>query len=737
MDPVDGRKIDQYSFSADSRIASRYSFQLVRANGAAPLLAWIDKTSYHLKVHIIGTKHTSTFQIRSLVESDNTRIALHAPHKTKSSSCFLVSYQNETHHWAEVYHVDSQKLAISKSFEIPKLLGNGIFSASTVDAKVFFTRFTTTEISIFSSTSPTVVEQWMTDNATTSSSAERWDPSYATSEIVSKAGSNLAIRSAILLHNGDWFLVRNGATEWVRPEALAHARAAVWADYPVQKDLAEQFAIEGHQSYLRAYFHRLRRHLKNLSPLPTLVSNIYGRVMSTIVGSSQRAIDLEKSLFGFHKLIIFATKKGVMAINAGVSNKIEWKADFSDLFLSPARSDVSMRNIPGGLIELQVDGNYRYFSAVTGEFVYLPDEEKRLETDILNEHPKPLVSYNTWTDKVVGEISEQNLSPVWTFHVPTSESILSVEARPLEDPVASIGRVLGDRRVLYKYLNANLALIMTSNESSQLLSAYLIDSVSGNVLHTSRHSGVDFSRPITSTLSENWIAYSFTAIHPSSDSKGPVLVVADFYESSQPNDRGPLGGASNFSAFEVLSALGDAAKPYVISQTYLIPEEISKMSVSHTRQGISTRQLLVALPQSNSIVGIPRSMLDPRRPIGRDPTKTEMAEGLFRYSPYLNFDSRWFLSHRRDVLGVEKIQSTPSGLESTSLVVTFGLDVFGTRVSPSHSFDRLGKDFNKIQMLGTVLALFIALIFIGPIVSILLIFRFLVLSLSTLRQPTN
>ena len=718
LDPVDGRKIDQYNLGAESEIASRASIHFVGANAASPILAWTDKPSKNLKVHIIGSKHTSSFQIPSSVGSNNVKIALHAPYKTKSLSHFLVSYEDGTQHWAEVYHVDPQKNSISKSFEVPKVPGKGVFSTSTVDATVYFTRFAATEVSIISSASSKGVERWSIIDKTTSRLSDRWDPSHATSEVVSKAGSGLAIRSAVLLSSGDWILIRNGVIEWARPEALAQASVAVWADYPAQEDLAEQVVIESHQTYTRAYFHRLRRHLENLNAVPQLATKLYRRVISTISGSNQRMMDLERSLFGFHKLIIFATGNGqLIALNTGLGDNIEWKADFAKYNISSIWSEISMRNMPGGLIELRVDDTIRYLSAATGEHFQLPDEIKRLGSDHSVVGLKPLVSYVYSEDRVVGELLEQDLNPLWSFIAPAGESILSVESRPLEDPVASIGRVLGDRRVLYKYLNANLALIVTANKSSRLLSAYLIDSVSGNVLYTSRHSDVDISRPITSMLSENWIAYSFTAVHPPTDSRGPTLVVADLYESSLPNDRGPLGGASNFSAFEVLSALGDAAKPYVVSQTYLIPEEISKMSVSHTRQGISTRQLLVALPQSSAIVGIPRSVLDPRRPVGRDPTKIEMAEGLSRYSPYLNLDPRWFLSHRRSVMGIENIQSTPSGLESTSIVVAFGLDVFGTRVSPSHSFDRLGKDFNKVQMLGTVFALFIALIFIGPIVS--------------------
>ena len=52
--------------------------------------------------------------------------------------------------------------------------------------------------------------------------------------------------------------------------------------------------------------------------------------------------------------------------------------------------------------------------------------------------------------------------------------------------------------------------------------------------------------------------------------------------------------------------------------------------------------------------------------------------------------------------------TTPAIIESTCIVFAYGLDIFLTRLSPSFSFDILGKDFNKFQMLATVAALAVA-----------------------------
>jgi hypothetical protein len=271
---------------------------------------------------------------------------------------------------------------------------------------------------------------------------------------------------------------------------------------------------------------------------------------------------------------------------------------------------------------------------------------------------------------------------------------------------------------MYKYLNPNLVLVTTVLDSTRTASVYLLDSASGQLLHAISHDDVDVTRPIPATISENWFSYSFTVDSKSSSvSRGYQLIVADMFESSLPDDRGPLGASSNFSSFQPSAAQGDAAKPYVISQTYHIPAEISHMTVTQTKQGITSRELLVTVPSLNSILGIPRMVIDPRRPVGRDPTAQEASEGLSRYSPIIPFDPKWYLNHKYEVMGIKGVITSESGVESTSLVLAYGLDVFGTRVTPSFAFDVLGKGFNKLQMLLTVAALFIGVLFVAPLVS--------------------
>lgn len=310
---------------------------------------------------------------------------------------------------------------------------------------------------------------------------------------------------------------------------------------------------------------------------------------------------------------------------------------------------------------------------------------------------------------------EPEVPDLWFFTPLPGQAIQSVVARVHEEPVASIGKALVDRSVLYKYLNPNAILITAVDHAANAASFYLLDAVSGTELTAFHHSNVDTTRPITSLLSENWLTYSFTSDPTGTDAPaGSQLVVAELYESSLPNDRGPLGTNDTFSTIDpAVSSV--PALPYAFSQAFVIPDEITSMSATQTGQGITSRHLLVTLA-SHALVSIPRQVLDPRRPVGKAPSQAQaVEEGLTQYQPVIDLNPQWYLSHARDV-ALDHVIASPSGMESTSLVFAWGLDVFGTRVAPSFLFDILGSNFNKIQLVLTVIGLFIGTVAVAPVV---------------------
>jgi hypothetical protein len=710
LSPITGKLIDQYTLNSEIQSAEEIIF--AGANTAAPLLAWTDKTNKVLKINIIGTKGISSFNVPS--KEPVERVHLHAPNRVNSLPHFLVEYQTKDGHSAQVYHVDLMKNTISKAYDLPHLSVRGVFTTSTSDANVYFTRITTDEIAVVSSVSHAVLGRWPVKGSHSLAGAF---PVHGVCEVAVKSQTASAVRCAVYFSNGIYALVRNGDLVWQRPEFLSGARSAVWAEPPEQEALAHELEVESHQNVLAAYTHRVKRHIRDLEHLPAWLQSIPNRVLRNLLGKSGDATidDVNNDSFGFHKLVVIATDSGrLAALDVGAQGKIMWNIDLGDFAPQTAVQGATLKPFRG-YVEVKSPGllDALYINTTTGGLVQSEKIATRSQTA---PEDQPLIVFDLVDGELKGFLGTGSGSqPVWGFAPPKGEKIVHYVARPATDPVASIGTVLGDRRVMYKYLNPNLVLVTAICASARRASIYLLDSASGQLLYAVSHDGVDVTRPIPSTISENWLTYSFT-LDSAADtaSRGYQLVVADLFESSLPDDRGPLGASSNSSTIQPVK--GDSAKPYVLAQTYHIPEEISHMTVTRTKQGITSRELLVTLPASNSIVGIPRNVLDPRRPVGRDPTAEETAEGLVKYTPAILFDPKWHLNHKYEVMGVRDVITSPSGLESTSLVFAYGFDVFGTRVAPSFTFDALGKGFNKLQMLGTVAALFVAVLFVAPLV---------------------
>ena len=713
LDPVTGRQTQQQILD----VTGPESVLFVGANTAAPLIALADNSLKTLKLNVIGSKQVKTVNIENTSGEEIQKISVQAPNKLESLPHFLVHYETASSSWAEVYHIDLKSSSISKMYQLPRVQERSVFATSNKDANVYFTRITDSEMTIVSSASHGVLGRWPLKAASTEGAF------HAVSEVVIK-GDNVAVRTAAARESGDWALIRNGVTEWTRHEGLTGARAASWAEADDQEELAHQLEVEGHESLLKAYVHRVKRHIKDLEYLPDWLRELPRRVLTSFLTAEISNLDS----FGVSKPVIVAAANGrIYSLDSGNQGSVSWSVQAAD---TDAWNVTSIVTQPGSATVYVDDGSSVTVDVTSGAIVSRTPATTGIQSIAVVDGESPttigikkdgtpassvdspgfLVTLSN-DGRALGWNANNNEVPVWQFAPPHGQKVISATARPVHDPIASIGKVLGSRSVLYKYLNPNLVLVTAAGEGAA--SFNLLDGVSGKVLHAGTQTGVDTTQPITSAMSENWFAYSFWGdVTEQSDAKGYQLVISELYESPIPNDRGPLGSASNFSSIH-----GDnLPEPHVVSQSFIIPEPISHMAVTQTRQGITIKQLVCTLPESSAIVGIPRAALDPRRPVGRDPTANEAEEGLVKYAPALLFEGQWYLSHSREVAGIKTVISSPTLLESTSLIFAYGGDIFSTRATPSQAFDVLGKSFSKLQLLLTVVALGVGVMILRPMV---------------------
>lgn len=747
LDTVTGKRLDQISIGTKGDVKSEKDIMFVGSNSAAPILAWTDDSLAKLKVNVLGTRNTQEFPLAA----ETTAVEIHAPYLAQSQPHFLVLSRTKIGTKAEVYHIDMKTDAIKLAYELPHLAGAGSISTSSDGANVYFTRITGTEMILISSTSHAVLARWDLKTGNNTSGAV-----HAVAEVIKKSGDDFAVRAAVVTDADDWILLRNGESAWSRPEGMSAAVAATWAEVPESEDLAKTLEAEAHDNPLSAYIHRVKRHVDDLQYLPDYLSSIPQRLISGVLGTEiSRKGGLSRDSFGFNKLVILASRRGrIYGLDAGDHGKVLWnqkalnlaageKWDVKGMDVDDVKGHVTIRGAQGEYTIIKTDSGKTIESMPPGSW---PPVQSTVSVDTPS--GKFLLSVGldgkignipaTWAPeqtvvvqgrngelkglKFVVEGAQSHEETAWTFSLPESQRVVNIVSRPSHDPVASIGRVLGDRRVKYKYLNPNTMVLAATDDTAATITTYLLDTVSGEILSTSTYEGVDPTKPVHCAMSENWFACSFFGQYtlrenPAQSLKGYQLIISDLYESELANDRGPLGDSANFSSLEPIDFPTGPSLPSVVAQAYVVAAPISALAVTETRQGISSRQLLAYLSESHGIYGIPRVFLEPRRVVGRDPTPIEIEEGLMKYHPAIEIDPKLIITHERDVLGVQKIITAPAIVESTSLVFAFGIDVFGTRVAPSFVFDILGKGFNKVTLIATVAALMGGVLVLGPIVS--------------------
>ncbi|KAJ3216967.1 hypothetical protein HDU67_008696 [Dinochytrium kinnereticum] len=556
-----------------------------------------------------------------------------------------------------------------------------------------------------------------------------------------------------------------------------------------------------HIQQLQAFAHSIPSYVETLSTLPaTLFAAKNASAAST-------EVILQKDRYGFRKLLVFASKGGnVVAVETEHGN-VAWTTYFPGLevrHVEYVRSAVvRFPPIVAVVADNGKDTSFIYLNAITGELIdddktyrmpgipvqviKLPIQEekdglypliavdKNLKISVIPNTPeahaafKSIISHfyfyltegegsDSIHGYIVSELAEgvYTSKPVWEVKFGANEKLAALAPRSFKEKVASMGRVLGNRQVLYKYLNPNVLAVATLRETAKTtnLYVYLVDTVTGSLFHRSSFpGGGHVAKGVKSVFlaqTEHNVILSFYNHGPDAselivepeedivieeeetdkkkrrrkrkakkapaslpDVKGHEVVVFEVFESVKPNSRMESNEYSSFNP----------QRPQIQSQSFVFPFPITAMGFTDTREGITTRELLVGL-KTNQVYGINKRFLDTRRPLG-NPTSDDKEEQLVAYRPVLDYNPREVISYHLDIAGVEKIVSSPSEIESTSLVAAYGLDLFFSRRAPSKVFDVLSEDFNYFSLILTVIALLIGIQVAKYFVSVVISFKVL------------
>lgn len=278
---------------------------------------------------------------------------------------------------------------------------------------------------------------------------------------------------------------------------------------------------------------------------------------------------------------------------------------------------------------------------------------------------------------------------LWSRPFPAQEVL---EVSPLHpSPIASFGRALGDKSVLYKYYNPHLLVAATVSPLSATGHIYVIDSTTGASVHEASIPGVVGSN-LVAAMVENWLVYAWLEAPASGAATGWRIASVELYES--PSSKEDSVGRSALASPPAIEAL---------TQTFILPSAVRALSFTTSKFGVATKDVVYI--SDGYVANLPRRLLDPRRPLGK-PTKAEQEEMLIPYDAVIHYSPQNVISHVYATKGLRKLATSPALLESTTLLLGYGLDLFGSRaLQPSGNFDILGTGFAKSQLLLTLAAL--------------------------------
>ncbi|XP_068622538.1 ER membrane protein complex subunit 1 [Battus philenor] len=551
-----------------------------------------------------------------------------------------------------------------------------------------------------------------------------------------KATKEHACRIVVLGADDALHLMQQGGRVlWSREEALANVVAVEFVDLPVSEtDAAIESEFDQKEGSIWAAF--TRRLQSQFQQLQTLLHSI--QQTERAVESSKKD-NLVRDYFNLHKVMVLVTDVGKIIGMDNLSGEILWQRyeptlDTESVVVFTRRTarhppyDAYLTVV--GKHEETGNGLIISLNPITGELVgervlqldarilqctvlHQADPEKLHGLVVLYEDEsiqvfptssEPLVEdmymyvADSQTARVQGYALKYNgksawAQKIWSMNLGGSDAaghrIVRTAARARLERTHSPGRVLPDRSVLYKYNNPNLVLFITEGPDplhKDVVRAVAVDVASGTVAAAAMHRRAR-ALPLA-VHADHFIAY----LYRSDKHRRVEIATMELYEGKE---RWTAPGAA-FSSFASERA------PAVERQAYIVPATTTAAAVTLTERSLTDRHVLLAL-STGAVVEVPWAHLEPRRSgVG------VAEEGQLPYAPELPLPADAVLNYNRTLHRVRALHTHPAGIESTSLVLATGLDLFYTRVAPSKTFDLLKDDFDYHLISIVLVALVVA-----------------------------
>jgi hypothetical protein len=286
----------------------------------------------------------------------------------------------------------------------------------------------------------------------------------------------------------------------------------------------------------------------------------------------------------------------------------------------------------------------------------------------------------------------KSCSLLWKVNFSQKANSIIAIAGSTQERLHHAAIILGDRNIIPKYSNVNLLAVATIAQTSSgpspssVLNVHLIDAVTGSVIYHTYHADCGSNNTKIHQV-ENSIIYTYwnakTQLHEAT--------VIDLY------DKHTDWSSAKYSDYH-------HNPPEVVQQSYILPTGVTAIAHTATQRGITAKNIILGL-SSGRVVSIERRWLDARRPSPAQVqamSASDKEEMLIPYHSKISFSVNMVISYNRTIARLDSVISRCTYLESTSLVLATGLDMFFTRLSPAESYDLLNRDFNFFALVITM-----------------------------------
>ena len=156
--------------------------------------------------------------------------------------------------------------------------------------------------------------------------------------------------------------------------------------------------------------------------------------------------------------------------------------------------------------------------------------------------------------------------PTWSLSLPVDEDIQALLPAAARGPVASIGKVLGNRTTLYKYLNPRLFTVLTASPTRSMCGIYVVDSMKGTLVYHAEVGSSSRGCEVKTALTENWLVYHYyESDGTAGNAKGYRVVSVEFYEGQKEDEKTKRYASSIFyfilSSFSLIKLIAWRYRP--------------------------------------------------------------------------------------------------------------------------------------------------------------------------------